>query len=285
MSRKLPHWFKQEIPDDLILERLRMLYRFKVNTVCQEARCPNLSYCFKNLRFTFMILGTICTRNCRFCAVSKSADERLPLDYNEPYRISQIVKLFGLKYVVLTSVTRDDLSDAGAGIFAQTIELIHALDKNIKIEVLIPDFQGKVSRIQCLLDASPDVVAHSLETVKRLYRDLRPQADYQLSLDVLRKIKELKPLSTTKSSLILGLGETEQELIQTMKDLRESQCDILTLGQYLAPSIEHYPIIEFISPAQFQRYQDLGLALGFRSVLSGPKVRSSYRAEEVFTYA
>lgn len=285
MKNRLPVWFRQEIPDNLILERIQLLSKFKVKTVCCEAKCPNLSYCFKNLKLTFMILGSICTRNCKFCnirTVPKLKQSYLLLDDREPYRISQLVKILDLNYVVITSVSRDDFTDGGASQFAKTIELIHGINKDIKVEVLIPDFQGKISSIKTVLDAGVDVIGHNIETVKRLHKELKPKANYRLSLNVLDKIKELNPLLITKSSIILGLGETEEEVIQTMQDLRYSLCDILILGQYLSPSEKHYPVKEFISIEQFEKYQKIGLSLGFKSVLSGPKVRSSYRAEEVY---
>ena len=275
---KLPTWFRQEIPNETTQELTQLLTKSCVHTVCQQARCPNINHCFKNKRFTFMILGDTCTRNCRFCAVTKSANKNLALDEDEPYRISQLVKRLDLDYVVITSVTRDDLVDGGAAIFAKTIELIHKINEDIKVEVLIPDFRGKIQSIESVLNAAPFVVAHNIETVKRLYPDLRPQADYELSLGILRKIKELKPRILTKSSLMLGLGETEKEVIAAMRDLRSNRCDILTLGQYLVPSPEHYPIKEFISIEQFKEYKDIGMALGFKFVLSGPLVRSSYHA-------
>lgn len=279
---KLPTWFRQEIPNETTQELTQLLTKSCVHTVCQEARCPNINHCFKNKRFTFMILGDTCTRNCRFCAVTKSANKNLALDEDEPYRISQLVKRLDLDYVVITSVTRDDLVDGGAAIFAKTIELIHKINEDIKVEVLIPDFRGKIQSIESVLNAGPSVVAHNIETVKRLYPDLRPQADYELSWGILGKIKELNPRILTKSSLMLGLGETEKEVIAAMRDLRSNRCDILTLGQYLVPSPDHYPIKEFISIEQFKEYKDIGMALGFKSVLSGPLVRSSYRAEETY---
>ena len=291
---KLPTWFRQELPNETTQELTQLLTKSCVHTVCQQARCPNINHCFKNKRFTFMILGDTCTRNCRFCAVTKSANKNLALDEDEPYRISQLVKRLDLDYVVITSVTRDDLVDGGAAIFAKTIELIQKIDKDInpvrnteysetenkisngvKVEVLIPDFRGKIQSIESVLNAGPFVVAHNIETVKRLYPDLRPQADYELSWGILGKIKELKPRILTKSSLMLGLGETEKEVIAAMRDLRSNRCDILTLGQYLVPSPEHYPIKEFISIEQFKEYKDIGMALGFKFVLSGPLVRSS----------
>lgn len=279
---KLPLWFRQELPDAITLERARVLSGSKVYTVCQEAKCPNLSFCFKNSKFTFMILGNTCTRNCKFCAVGKSGNKNLKLDLDEPQRIAGVVQSLGLDYVVITSVTRDDLADGGAGFFSKTIRLIHHGNQDIKVDVLIPDFKGDISSLKCVLAASPDVVAHNIETVQRLYKDLRPLSDYKLSLNVLSNIKRFCAELTSKSSLILGLGESEAEVINTMEDLLDSGCDILTLGQYLAPSSAHYPVKEFINIEQFEKYRDIGLKLGFKSVLSGPKVRSSYQAEEVY---
>lgn len=229
-----------------------------------------------------MVLGDVCSRRCRFCAVKKSSHGNLELDLEEPLRIAKAVKELGLEYAVITSVSRDDLYDGGAEIFARTIRLIRKIGCDIKVEVLIPDFKGRASSLKCLLDARPCVVAHNIETVERLYKKLRPEADYWLSLEVLSKIKEIQPLAITKSSLMLGLGEREAEVVETMKELRSRQCDILTLGQYLAPSINHYPVEEYISPEQFHGYRNLGLDLGFKSVLSGPLVRSSYKAAEVY---
>lgn len=279
---KLPSWFRQEIPEEVALSRMRLLSQFNVNTVCSEAKCPNQSLCFKNSRLTFMILGNRCSRNCRFCAVNKAESRSLALDWEEPYRIAEIVKELGLNYVVITSVTRDDLEDGGAGIFAKTVELIHAVNKEIKIEVLIPDFGGNITSLQAVINSAPSVIAHNIETVRRLYEELRPDSNYELCLEVLRKIKQIKPFLITKSSLMLGLGETEAEVVNTMDDLRFLGCDILTLGQYLAPSVGHYPVKEFIDAERFQKYRQLGRALGFKAVLSGPLVRSSYQAEEVF---
>ncbi len=282
---RLPVWLRQGIPDKTALEYQRILSEFGVHTVCQQARCPNFSYCFRRREFTFIILGDVCSRNCRFCAVKKSSDENLKLDPDEPLRIAKAVEKLGLGYIVITSVNRDDLDGGGAGIFAETMSLIHKINRNIKIEVLIPDFQSKISSLKCVLDANPCVVAHNIETVERLYGVLRPEAAYGLSLGILKKIKELKPQVLTKSSLMLGLGETEAEVIETIKELKNNLCDILALGQYLAPSCEHYPVKDFITPEQFHRYRNLGLALGFKSVLSGPLVRSSYKAAEVYNEA
>ena len=283
MSNKLPCWFRQEIPDEATLATLHLISEFNVHTVCQEAQCPNLSFCFKKRKITFMILGDSCSRNCRFCAVKKSENKKdLNLDLDEPFRIAKITELLGLNYAVITSVTRDDLEDGGATIFAKTIELIRNIKRDIKVEVLIPDFSGNIASLTTVIDAGPCVVGHNIETVQRLYKELKPKSNYQLSLNILSMIKRISPSLTTKSSLILGLGETEGEVVQTMEDLRNTNCDILTLGQYLAPSTQHYPIKEFISIEKFQRYQAIATALGFETVLSGPRVRSSYKAEEVY---
>lgn len=301
MSNRLPAYFKQEISDNETLRIAHLISEFGVNTVCKEAKCPNINHCFKHKQITFMILGDTCTRNCRFCAVNpvrnttptklnskisngvnKSKENALIFDEGEPYRISQIVKILDLKYVVITSVTRDDLTDGGAAEFAKAIELIKAIGKNIKVEVLIPDFRGNIPSLKSVIDAGPAVAGHNIETVERLYKELKPKANYQLSLEVLKKIKEINPSLITKSSIILGLGETEDEIVETMEDLRKVQCDILTLGQYLAPSPQHYPTKEFISIEKFQRYKDIGMALGFKAVSSAPLVRSSYHADQVY---
>lgn len=282
MINRLPAWFRQDIPDIATKEKVHLLSEFNVHTVCQEAKCPNLGHCFKNSKLTFMILGDTCTRNCRFCGVEKANNKFLSLDLGEPWRIAEAVKELGLNYVVVTSVTRDDLEDAGAGIFAKTIELIRRNNREVKVEVLIPDFRGRISSLKHVLDALPSIVAHNLETVRRLYKDLKPRCDYRVSLGILKKIKEIRPSIITKSSLILGVGEIAEEVIQTMQDLRNVACDILTLGQYLAPSRNHYPVKEFIDIEQFRRYREIGLKLGFKAVLSGPKVRSSYQAEEIY---
>lgn len=282
MINRLPVWFRQELPDQKVSEKLNLLSEFKVHTVCREAKCPNLSRCFKQGELTFLILGDTCTRACRFCAVKKSQGRRLALDDDEPRRISEIVKLLALRYVVITSVTRDDLSDGGAGVFAKSARLIKAIDKKIKVELLIPDFCGNSGAIETIVDSLPAVIAHNLETVKRLYPELRPRSDYQLSLNILKQVKERNPGLATKSSLILGLGEIEEEVIAVMRDLRQVHCDILTLGQYLTPSYGHYPVKEFLAPQSFKRYEYIGKELGFAAVLSGPKVRSSYQAEKIY---
>lgn len=282
MKNRLPPWFRQEIPGSAALELLRLLSGFNVHTVCREAGCPNLSYCFGNKKAAFMILGDTCTRNCRFCAVNKSSKKILSLDRGEPERVAEVVKILGLEYVVITSVSRDDLFDQGAQIFAQTIRSVRHRNKNIKIEVLIPDFQGRAESLKEVLDAAPDILAHNIETVRRLYAELRPEASYTRSLGILRAAKKLKLDIQTKSSIMLGLGETKEEVAAVMLELRQNGCDCLTLGQYLAPSEDHYPVKRFIDIAEFGQYRRMGLNMGFKSVLSGPKVRSSYQAEEVY---
>ncbi|MBM3255561.1 MAG: lipoyl synthase [Candidatus Omnitrophica bacterium] len=282
MQNRLPLWFRQELPDKATLEKVQRLKALKINTVCQEALCPNLSSCFNKDKLTFMILGNSCTRACRFCAVDKANNKSPALDQDEPRRIAETVRELGLSYVVITSVTRDDLADGGAQIFAATISLIHRLKRRIRIEVLIPDFGGSIYSLNCVLGASPDVVSHNIETVSTLYAGLRPNSDYQLSLEVLSAIKKIRPATITKSSMMLGFGESQKEVIGAMRDLKQSRCDILTLGQYLAPSKEHYPVKNFISEEKFTRYKEIAFTLGFKAVLSGPLVRSSYQAEEVY---
>ncbi|MDP1853534.1 MAG: lipoyl synthase [Candidatus Omnitrophota bacterium] len=279
---RLPGWFKQDIPDENVLRIRRLISEFGVHTVCQEAKCPNISRCFKSNKATFIILGDICTRNCRFCAVAKAPEAQLGFDRDEPQRISELVKKIGLNYVVLTSVTRDDLSDGGASVFGRTIALIRRLDKKINIEVLIPDFRAKTRSLRCVIEAHPDVVAHNLETVARLYSRVRPMSDYRLSLRVLAKLKELNSEIITKSSLILGLGETKKEVKAVLKDIKGSGCDIVVMGQYLAPSPEHFPVERFLGPEEFEEYKNIAVTLGFRGVASGPLVRSSYQAEDMF---
>ena len=278
-----PPWLKQEIPSFGTDRLLGSLLSEKINTVCQEAHCPNLNRCFRKNELTFMILGDTCSRNCVFCAVKKSPHKNLPLDKDEPRKISKIVKALRLSYVVITSVTRDDLPDYGAGHFALTIDEIRRENGNIKIEVLIPDFRACALSLKALIAARPDVLAHNLETVKSLSLTLRPLSDYNLSLEVLKLIKKINSDMITKSSLMLGIGEEEDEIIKTFEDLRKVKCDILVLGQYLAPTPKHYPVKEFIVPGQFKRYGEIALGMGFKAVLSEPLARSSYKAEELYS--
>lgn len=282
---RLPGWFKQELPDAQTLNMLRALRELKVNTVCRHAKCPNLTHCFTNREVTFMILGGTCTRNCRFCAVDKAKGTVLDVDYTESDRVALAVKNLGLNYVVVTSVTRDDLIDGGAGQFVRVINAVYGVNRLIKIEILIPDFLADHFSLKSVIETYPCVIAHNLETTRCLSKQLRPEADYERSLRVLRIIKDIKPDMVTKSSLMLGLGESEASVIEAMRDLRAVECDILTLGQYLAPSKQHYPVKEFIKIEQFEKYKEIAFSLGFKSVLSAPLARSSYMAEEVFAAA
>jgi len=278
--QNLPHWLKKDIPKvNLIKQRSSLLRKYNLHSVCVSAHCPNTGECFSKNALTFMILGNICTRNCRFCAVEKG--EPLALDIKEPENIACTVKDLNLDYVVITSVTRDDLSDSGALQFARTIRKIRENNPDAKIEVLIPDFKGNEESLKILAEANPNVIGHNLETVSRLYEKARPTADYDRSLKLLKTIKELDSFIFTKSAILLGMGENKEEVIQTMKDLRKVNCDILTVGQYLSPSENHLEVKEYISPEKFAEYKDIGLSLGFKAVSSGPFVRSSYKADEV----
>lgn len=284
-ARRMPAWFKQEIPSAEARENVRFITDLKINTVCQEAHCPNLSRCFAERELTFMILGSICTRGCRFCAVAKAAEADLTVDTGEPERIAEAAARLRLDYAVVTSVTRDDLSDGGAGHFVRTIKAIRARCESICLEALIPDFQGGISDIKTVVRASPQVLAHNLETVRRLSSELRPQADYDRSLAVLRLAKQDSNALITKSSLMLGLGETPQEVVETIQELKNTGCDILVLGQYLAPSAGHYPVKEFIDLEEFIKYKEIALSLGFKAVSSTPLARSSYQAKALYRRA
>lgn len=276
-----PDWLKLKLPSGPNFERVRTLIRNSgLHTVCQEAGCPNIWDCFSDQTATFMILGNQCTRNCRFCAVGHGPAS--PLDPEEPEKVAETAKRLGLKYVVVTSVTRDDLIDGGASIFAKTIMELRRRIADVQIEVLIPDFQGDAAALTCVLSAGPDVVNHNIETVPRLYPLVRPDADYCRSLALLERVCSDKPGIPTKSGLMLGLGETEKEVSAVLSDLRRVGCRILTLGQYLQPSKEHLPIQRFISPREFGDWREKGLAMGFVEVASGPLVRSSYHAKELF---
>jgi lipoic acid synthetase len=267
-----------------MLNKMTKLSRdLKLHTVCESARCPNRTKCFAQDTATFMILGDICTRNCTFCAV-KYAKPRA-VDPQEPDHIVEAVDRLGLRYVVITSVTRDDLPDGGSSQFAHTITAIHEYDPDIPVEVLIPDFQGSACALQTVVDASPAVLNHNIETVPRLYSEVRPQARYQRSLDLLRQAKLLDSTLLTKSGLMLGLGESYEEVIEVIADLRHVGCDLLTIGQYLPPSLEHHKLVHYIRPEEFEECQIAGKKLGFASVMSGPLVRSSFHAAEMYISA
>ncbi len=285
VPRRLPAWLKQEIPDNATLKILQLLSERNINTVCQQAHCPNLSRCFKSGRLTFLILGRKCSRNCFFCAVEKSRGVNLGVDHLEPERIAAAVESLALNYAVVTSVTRDDLADAGAGQFARTVEAIRGLGRDIKVEILIPDFNASLASLKTVVTVGPAVIGHNIETVERLHPELKPGCSYRISLKVLSTVKEINPAMITKSSLLLGLGEEKEEVILALKDLRRAGCDIVTLGQYLSPGREQYPVRKFITPATFGIYRETALALGFRAAIAGPLVRSSYRAEKLYEEA
>lgn len=258
----------------------KILRTSKLHTVCEQAKCPNLGECFAQKTATFLIMGYECTRSCGFCAVQHG--KPAAVDPMEPSRLAEAVRAMGLKYVVITSVARDDLSDGGAAHFASSIRAVSNSNAGIRIEVLIPDFQGSIEALRIVVEAKPAVVNHNLETVLRLYPKVRPEADYNRSLEVLRSIKQLSKDTLTKSGLMLGLGENEQEIYQAMEDLREVDCDLLTIGQYLAPSSEHVPVQRYYSPAEFETIRKRGLNLGFKYVASAPLVRSSYHAVDAY---
>ena len=284
MDKRLPDWFKQRMPRaGEISDVSSVLADLKLNTVCQSAICPNMCQCFARKTATFMIMGSICTRNCTFCAIAKGKPSELEAD--EPERIAAAVGRLSLKYVVITSVTRDDLSDGGAAHFAKTIEAIHSACPETLVEVLVPDFQGLSSALETVADARPAVINHNIETVPRLYKEVRPLANYHRSLDLISKIKEIDSRIVTKSGIMLGLGETREEVLEAMKDLRFSGCNLLTLGQYLAPSSQHHPVVSYVTPDEFSSYVRPGLDMGFSGVASAPLVRSSYRAVELFREA
>lgn len=278
-----PGWLKVLPPGGAGFAHVRTILRKnKLHTVCEEARCPNVHECWGGGTATFMLLGATCTRSCRFCAV-RSAKQGEPVDPQEPENVARAVRELGLRYVVLTSVTRDDLPDGGAAHFAATIEAIERARLGAFVEALIPDFQGDPRALERVVAAEPAVIGHNLETVARLTPGVRDRrASYERSLHVLRTIKQLNPKIYTKSSLMLGLGEAEEEVLQAMRDLRAAGVDILTLGQYLRPTRWHLPVQEYITPERFARYRELGEELGFLYVASGPLVRSSYRAGEFF---
>jgi lipoic acid synthetase len=284
MEGMKPDWLAKPLPHGKCVGEVgRVLSRFKLHTVCQSALCPNLGECFARRTATFMIMGDICTRNCRFCAVEKGKPR--PLEPDEPARVGGAARDLELHHVVVTSVTRDDLPDGGAEHFAQTIAAIREADPNMTVEVLIPDFAGSRDAVEAVARARPDIINHNVETVPRLYERVRPRADYQRSLEVLELVKELNGGTFTKSGMMLGLGETEEEILAVMRDLRQVGCDFLTLGQYLSPSEEHLPVSRYLPPVEFQELAAKGKRLGFRGIASGPFVRSSYRAGELFEQA
>lgn len=274
---KKPKWLKVKLPTGEEFKKVRTIVDdHKLHTICQSGNCPNMGECWGAGTATFMILGNTCTRSCGFCSVATGKPEAA--DPFEPARIAKSVSLMNVKHCVITSVDRDDIPDAGAEIWAQTVRAIRRKSPETTLETLIPDFMGKWDSLQKVIDVAPEIVSHNLETVRRLTKEVRIQAKYNRSLEVLRRLKEggMK----TKSGIMLGLGETEEEVIETMDDLRAVKVDILTLGQYLQPTPKHLPVAEFITPETFEKYKEIGLEKGFRFVESGPLVRSSYHAEK-----
>jgi lipoic acid synthetase len=272
-----PKWLKVKLPTGENYRKVRSLVdEHKLHTICESGNCPNMGECWGEGTATFMILGNICTRSCGFCAVATG--KPLEADPFEPARVANSVKLMGVKHAVITSVDRDDLADGGSEIWVKTVELVRAKSPGTTMETLIPDFAGNWENLQRIIDVAPDIVSHNLETVRRLTKQVRIQAKYDRSLEVLFRLK--KGGMRTKSGVMLGLGETRDEVLETMEDLRSVQVDVLTLGQYLQPTRKHLPVQEFVTPEQFREYEEIGLKMGYRFVESGPLVRSSYHAEK-----
>ncbi len=281
--KKLPYWLKKKIPNmKAIGEMEKILRDHGLHTVCESALCPNLGECFQRKTVTFMILGNICTRNCRFCAVEKG--KPLPVYKDEPENIAKVANLLKLSHVVITSVTRDDLEDGGANQFADCIKEIRKLESAPSIEVLIPDFSGNFKNLNIVLAYFPDVLNHNVETVKRLYLEIRPGADYIRSLRILKKAKKYSKNIIIKSGFMVGLGEKWEEIVSLLKDLSDVNCDIVTIGQYLQPSENHIPIDKFYTPDEFINLKQIALEMGIKYVESGPFVRSSYKASDALKY-
>lgn len=277
MNKRKPNWLRAKLPSSPEYKKvLNLVEDNKLHTVCQSAQCPNMGECWSRGTATLMILGNICTRSCTFCAIQTGRPEEV--DFGEPARVADAIFKMGLKHAVITSVARDDLKDGGAGAWAATIRATRYKNPNTAIEVLIPDFRGKRELLDIVLDAKPDILNHNMETVKRLQRPIRKTAQYQRSLEVLKRAKERG--FTTKTGIMLGLGETDIEIEEVLKDIRTVNCDILTIGQYLQPTQHHAEIKRWVPPQEFQHWKEFGLALGFGVVESGPLVRSSYHADE-----
>ena len=279
VERRLPEWFKVKAPGSTNFIELRsQIQGANLNTVCEEAACPNIGDCWDRGTATFMILGDICTRSCSYCNVKTGRP--ITLDRTEPFRVAVTVKRMNLKYAVITSVDRDDLEDYGSSFFAETIKQVRHLSPSCNVEVLIPDFEGSRKSLVKVLNAQPQVLNHNIETVRRVFKKVRPRGNYDVSLDLLRNVKKINGNMPTKSGMMVGLGETKDEILRTMNDLRNVECDLLTVGQYLRPSKKHHPLIRFYHPDEFAQLKKLGLEMGFKHVASGPLVRSSYHADE-----
>lgn len=279
VRQKIPPWLKQRVSPLKLTGMQRFLKERNIETVCESGLCPNRGECYVRGTVTFMILNSVCTRNCKFCAVEKGSPG--PLDPKEPFKISQAVKALKLKHAVITSVTRDDLSDGGASQFAEVIKEVKKNNLQTIIEILVPDFQGSYYSVKKVIEAGPHIFNHNLDTIPRLYPEIKPGSDYRKRLRVLETAKEINPGIITKSGLMLGLGEAFEEVKEVMDDLRKINCDILTLGQYLAPTLSQYPIKDFIHPETFDCYKRVAFEKGFSHVASGPWVRSSYYAEKI----
>lgn len=285
---KFPQWILDEVRKNKKNQRhfnslntIKDIARFNLRTVCDEALCPNKGKCFSVGEATFLILGDTCTRKCKFCAIKKNG-KSLPIDIAEPKNIAFLSKKWNLKYAVFTAPTRDDLIDGGAQQFAQTITEIKKISQKIKTEPLIPDFGGNIKSLETVLNANPDVLAHNIETVPSLYKEIRIGSNYKRSLQIIKNSKKINPNILTKSGLMLGLGETEKELEKTFADLLRHNCELLTLGQYISPSKKHYPVKKYLHPEEFVKLKEKAEEMGFKAVLSGPLVRSSYRANYLY---
>lgn len=277
MTQRLPEWLTIRLPRPDTIKQVEGMMRAKnLHTVCESARCPNLPECWSKKTATFMILGDTCTRSCGFCAIK--VGKGLELDPFEPMNVAKVTKDLGLKHVVVTSVARDDLKDEGADQFAKTILALRKLVPHTIVEVLTPDFKAKRDLLQIVVDARPDIFNHNIETIERLHTIVRPQARYDRTLSVLRTVKEMDPTIHTKSGLMLGLGETREEVVKTLEDLRAVGVDAVTIGQYLRPTMKHLPVVRFVHPDEFKEYEALGEQMGFAFVASGPFIRSSYNA-------
>jgi lipoic acid synthetase len=277
LPERRPDWLRVRLPVGENYNDLKQLMRSKsLHTVCEEARCPNMGECWANRTATFMILGSVCTRSCGFCAVATGRP--MALDWEEPRRVAEAVTQMGLNHVVVTSVNRDELHDGGATLFAASSRWIRRMNPECAVEVLTPDFKGSREALKVVMDAKPDVFNHNVETVPRLYRRVRPQAVYERSLEVLAWAKEMYPEKPTKTGFMLGLGETHDEIVELLRDIRAHNVDIVTIGQYLRPSPQHLPIERYVPPDEFREYARIGREMGFRNVYSGPLVRSSYHA-------
>ena len=278
-QRRLPEWFKVRMPGGPNYLRLQdMLRSEQLHTVCEEAHCPNIGECWERGTATFMILGDICTRACSYCAVTTGTP--VGLDLEEPVRLAETVERMGLNYAVITSVNRDDLPDGGAFIFAQCVRQIRKRLPECRVELLIPDFEGNWDALQTVLDSKPDTLNHNIETVRRVFTRVRPRGDYDQSLELLGRTRQTDRESVTKSGMMVGLGETWDEIVETMEDLRSVDCNLLTIGQYLRPSAKHTPLVKWYTPTEFEELRAIGEELGFDHVASGPLVRSSYHADE-----